>query len=238
MITTDNIKTMTSTQLAELLGREKKEINREIKKMFKDKIEGGDFTPTLRTNGQVLEYHLPELEAKMFVAKKDINYLEKITKFWIDKNKNKLAQLPANFPEALRALADTVQAKQIVEQKVVEQNVVIKERDDKIVEFRPKVDYYNKVLSADGTVTITEIAKILKITAYALNNYLHDLRIQYQFGNKGCWYLYNKYINNNLAKNSTTINNKEVPCNYLRWTQKGKEAIIATWNKYLYKPWS
>ena len=35
-------KTMSSTQLAELLGKEKKEINRLIREMFTDKIEGGE----------------------------------------------------------------------------------------------------------------------------------------------------------------------------------------------------
>lgn len=33
--------TMTSTQLSELLGYEKKEINRKIKQIFSNKIDGG-----------------------------------------------------------------------------------------------------------------------------------------------------------------------------------------------------
>ncbi len=77
--------TMCSSQLAEMLCYEKKEINRKIKAMFQEKIEGGIISPTLRVNGQVDEYHLPELESKMFVAKHDTSYLEQITQFWIDR---------------------------------------------------------------------------------------------------------------------------------------------------------
>ena len=79
--------TMTSTQLAEMLHMEKKHVHAEIKKMFKDKIDGRIIRPSKDSRGYVMEYHMPELESKMFVARKDINYLEKITKFWIDKNK-------------------------------------------------------------------------------------------------------------------------------------------------------
>lgn len=79
--------TMSSSQLSDMLGYQKKEINRKIKAMFQDKIAGGIISPTLRDNGQVSDYHLPELESKMFVAKHDIKYLEKITQYWIDKNK-------------------------------------------------------------------------------------------------------------------------------------------------------
>ncbi len=76
--------TMSSTQLAEMLKHDKKEINKKIRAMFSDKIAGEVISLTLRANGQVSEYHLPELESKMFVAKNDIQYLEEITQYWID----------------------------------------------------------------------------------------------------------------------------------------------------------
>lgn len=99
------VKTMTSTQLAEMLHKEKKEINREIRKMFQDKIDGGIITPSLDSRGYVVEYHLPELESKMFVAKKDINYLEKITRFWIDQNSKVLSPAEQLLENAKRLVA-------------------------------------------------------------------------------------------------------------------------------------
>lgn len=66
--TVETSETMTSTQLSELLGYEKKEINRKIKSLFKEKIDGGLITPSLDSRGYVIDYNLPELESKMFVA--------------------------------------------------------------------------------------------------------------------------------------------------------------------------
>lgn len=83
----NNVQVMTSIQLAEMLGYEKKEINKKIRAMFGDKKVREKFSPAIRDNGQVDYYNLPELESKMFVAKHNIEYLEMITKFWIEKGK-------------------------------------------------------------------------------------------------------------------------------------------------------
>ena len=102
LINVESKLTMTSSQVADLLGYEKKEVNRKIKAMFSDKIDGGEIPPSLDSRGYVDEYHLPELESKMFVAKHDINYLEKITKYWIDKSKP--AALPSPTQLALMVI--------------------------------------------------------------------------------------------------------------------------------------
>jgi len=87
ILTQNESLTMSSTQLAEMLGYDKKEINRKIKQMFSEKIDGGIISPSLDARNYVSNYHLPELESKMFVAKHDIEYLEVITKYWINKDK-------------------------------------------------------------------------------------------------------------------------------------------------------
>ena len=64
-------KTMTSTQLAELLGYEKKEVNKKIRAMFGEKESRELFSPVESTGlnaGFVDYYNLPELESKMFVV--------------------------------------------------------------------------------------------------------------------------------------------------------------------------
>ena len=86
-----NLTTMTSSELAELLGKAKKHINEKIKKLFPKEIEGRIIRPSLNPNGTVVEYHLPEIECKMFVAKYDMGYLRLITEFWVQKG-----NLPTN----------------------------------------------------------------------------------------------------------------------------------------------
>lgn len=106
--------TMTSSQIAEMLGYEKKEVNRKIKSMFGEKIDGGTITPSLDARGYVSEYSLPELESKMFVAKHDINYLEEITQYWI--NRNTMPKLPSVKELALMV----IKAEEEKEQAMIE----------------------------------------------------------------------------------------------------------------------
>ncbi len=81
--------TMSSTQLAEMLGFDtKSSINKAIRKVFDDSRLESYSEKDAR--GYVIEYHLPELESKMFVAKHDIQYLEEITQYWINKDKQQL----------------------------------------------------------------------------------------------------------------------------------------------------
>ena len=94
--------TMTSSALAEMLGKQKKHINESIKNMFSDKIDGQIIRPSIDARGYVIDYHLPELESKMFVAKHDITYLETITQFWIDGNE--APRLPSTKELALMVI--------------------------------------------------------------------------------------------------------------------------------------
>lgn len=83
-----NTQTMSSTQLSEMLNfSSKSSINLAIRNMFQVKIDDSTIKSSIDSRGYVSDYYLPELESKMFVAKHDINYLETITKFWIDKGK-------------------------------------------------------------------------------------------------------------------------------------------------------
>lgn len=109
--------TMTSTQLADMLGFDSKSsINKAIRKMFDDsKLES--FKPSLDARGYVVDYHLPELESKMFVAKHDITYLETITQFWIDRVQATQPQLPMTYVEALKCLVKSEEDKAVLIQK-------------------------------------------------------------------------------------------------------------------------
>lgn len=60
----NNIETMTSNQLAEMLGYEKKEVNKKIRSMFGDQGAREKFSPDLDNQGRVNFYNLPEFEVK------------------------------------------------------------------------------------------------------------------------------------------------------------------------------
>ena len=125
-----NTNTMTSTQLLEMLHFESKSsIHKAIKNMFSQKIDDSVIESSLNPNSTVNEYYLPELESKMFVAKHDINYLEKITQYWIDRKQELTpAQQLLQTAQSLVAqeLKDIEQDRKLDILKVEQQNHTLK----------------------------------------------------------------------------------------------------------------
>lgn len=152
LVVVKNTNTMSSTQLAELLGKDKKEVNRQIREMFADKIEGGDSPPsitaTLDARGYVVDYHLPELESNMFAAKYDASHLEKVCQFWIVRKNVHVQPAIPSHPEALRLAADAIEKNNIL---------TIQIETDK-----PKVTYANAVLSANNPISIRDWVKTMQ----------------------------------------------------------------------------
>ncbi len=184
------IETMSSTQLAGLLGKEKSYINREIKKMFQQKIDDAKITSSKDLRGYVTDYHLPELESKMFVAKKDISYLEKITRFWIERGK--LAQLP-NFNDpviAARAWADQKEARQIAEETV---NALT-----------PKVAALDRIATADGSMNITAAAKHLQVRPKDLFGWLSENKWIYRRNGNKSYLAYQNRIQQGVMEHKIT----------------------------------
>ena len=99
--------------------------------MFSHKISLGAISPALDRQGRVDFYNLPELESKMFVAKHNIEYLEKITKFWINKGEETkpMTQLEIMAQSAL-ALVDHEKKLTALEAKSEEQQKAIEDLRD------------------------------------------------------------------------------------------------------------
>lgn len=98
--------TMSSSQFAEILGIEKKEVNRKIRDMFAKEIDGGVFSPSIDSRGYVDEYYLPEVESNMFVAKWDVTHLREVSEFFVN-GKRQEADLFRNLsPGARLAIED------------------------------------------------------------------------------------------------------------------------------------
>ena len=110
--------------------------------MFEDKIDGRVIRPSIDSRGYVLKYHLPDLEPKMFVAKKDINYLEKIIQYWIDQT-----SVPTNYISALKALV-------IAEEKKRKTSLELKQA-------QPAIEFTNIVTKSAESLRIGDYAKLL-----------------------------------------------------------------------------
>lgn len=126
---------MSSSQLGELLGYEKKEVNRKILAMFQAEIDGGVISPSLDGRGYVDEYHLPEVESNMFAAKWNIQHLRKVTEYFVS------APKPMSQLEMIAGMAGAMVE---VERKQVEQAKALEDITSKI----ERLETSDKVLTS------------------------------------------------------------------------------------------
>lgn len=103
----------------------------------------------------------------------------------------------------------------------------IAQRDSRIAEMEPVVDFAQRCLLAEGAVTTTSIAKNYGLSATKLNQLLKGLGVQYKVGNQ--WVLYSQYQDCGYTETRRTpIQKKDgevVLVSETLWTPKGIEFI-------------
>lgn len=97
-------------------------------------------------------------------------------------------------------------------------------QEQQIAEMKPKASYYDVVLNCKDAVSITTIAKDYGKSGRWLNEYLHELGVQFRQGK--IWLLYQKYAQHGYTVTKThsylgfdgTMHSKV----HTYWTQKGR----------------
>ena len=201
-----NIKTMSSTELGELLGYEKKEVNRKVLSMFQSEIDGVIITPSLDARGYVTEYHLPEIEAQMFAAKWNIQHLRKVVEFFID---NQAPTIPQTYATALLEAGRLAQ--------------IVDEQASQLVIAAPKVEYHDKVLDSRNGISTTEIAAEFNMSAIALNRILGDMSVQRKIGKR--WVLTVGMMGQGYEQERTFVSEDGNSRHSMLWTEKGRQLI-------------
>lgn len=93
-----------------------------------------------------------------------------------------------------------------------------------IGELKPKADYTDRILKNKGLVTITQIAKDYGMSGQAMNDLLHELKVQYK--QSGQWLLYVEHQGRGYTHSETidivrSNGMADVKMN-TKWTQKGR----------------
>lgn len=119
--------------------------------------------------------------------------------------------------QALTALKDE-------REKNKQLNEEVNVKDQLIGELKPKADYMDRILKNKGLVTITQIAKDYGMSGKAMNDLLHNLKIQYKQSSQ--WLLYKEYQSCGYTHSETitiqrTDGREDVKMN-TKWTQKGR----------------
>ncbi len=164
--------------------------------------ESGLYTLILRSN---------KLEAKLFkkwVTSEVIPEIRKTGTYSLE------YRTPKNYIEALEFLVEAEKEKERLKLENSQQK-------QQLIEYEPKVTYYDLVLKSPNLLTITQVAKDYGKSGQWLNKFLNEKGIQYK--QSGTWLLYQKYAEQGYMKSETFVNedNGFSKLN-TKWTQKGR----------------
>lgn len=122
-------------------------------------------------------------------------------------------------------------------QKLIEAQNTIEQQENTITQQNKKIetlqkdsDYLNQILQSKSTVTITQIAADYGMSAKALNNKLHELRIQHKVNRQ--WIPYAPFLNKGYVHSRTIhftrSNGQEDTTMNTEWTQRGRIFLYET----------
>lgn len=141
---------------------------------------------------------------------------------------------------AMNVLSERLKASQEREKQLANTNenqrIQLGIQDAEIRKAAPKVDYYDKVLQSNCTMTTTQIANGLGMPCHRLNKLLRDAGIQYK--QSGQWLLRSPYTDFGLhavrTQTYTHADGSIGTSQYTVWNERGKRFISAlvanNWN--------
>lgn len=222
---------MTSMEIAEVTGRNHKDVLRSIREMEDAwaKVNGRKFALVEYKDlkGEMRPcYSLTKTECLYVATKFNDEARARLVLRWeeLEIKETASTKVPTTFAEALRLAAD--QAEKIeAQQKQLEANSKeIVELSGTIATMQPKVTYVDKILASKETVTTTQIAQDYGQSAKAFNILLRNFGIQRKVG--GQWILYAKYLPCGYVQSDTiSIEHKDGSSGsvmHTKWTQKGR----------------
>ena len=241
-VLTGRKESMTSLEIAELVGREHKSVMRSIREMEEGwvKIRGCKFALTSREvqqpNGGIREvpcYELNKIECLYIATKFNDEARAKLVIRWEEletKERTDGFVVPQTFSQALMLAARQ-------QEEIERQQKAIEAKDRKIAEDAPKVVFSDAVVGSKSSCLIGELAKILTQNGYQIgqNRLFEKLRNEGYLGSKGEYYNIpnQKFIEQGLfeLKKTTHSENGVMKSSVTpKVTGKGQQYFI---NKYL-----
>lgn len=231
----NNIDTMDSRIIANELGIQHKNMLELIRK-YQDKIESKfgllafETLPRLegkRGGGEALIVHLNENQA-IFAST-----LSRNTEKGIEV-KLKIVEAFSKARTALIELSKPKSSIEILADAIIVAQQVIAEKDQQIKQLAPKAEYTDKVLTSNTTMTTTEVAKDLGISAIMLNKFLCESKVQ--TFHRGHYVLLAKHQGKGYERMTTQtieIDGKDYTKMQLEWTERGRAFIHYLYNQSL-----
>ncbi|ETS07704.1 phage regulatory protein/antirepressor Ant [Bartonella henselae] len=161
------VQTMSSIEIAEVCGKQHKNVMRDIKQIFTElKFEPSDFSGLYKdSTGRTLPcYNLPKRECLILVSGYSTALRAKIIDRWQELEKQAVTtQVDYSKPEVLRGVLNHLQSQ-------------IEQKDHVIAELAPKAEALEGLKRSDGLFGLIEAAKMLEVRPKDLTDYLrkHD----------------------------------------------------------------
>lgn len=139
-------------------------------------------------------------------------------------------KLKESSKKSIDSISKSDLARMILESETEKEQLLLqnKQYEENAKKAAPKVQYHDNVLSSDGLLTTTQIAKDFGWGAQTLNAKLKQLRVQYK--QSGQWLLYSRYQNKGYTRsvpflyfdsNTGLYKTKQET----KWTEKGRRFI-------------
>lgn len=223
--------TMTSLEIAEVTGRNHKDVMRSIREMEDAwaKVNGRKFALVeyKDAKGEMRPcYSLNKTECLYISTKFNDEARAKLVLRWeeLETKERSKYQVPQSFAEALMLAAKQQEQIEDQQRQLEANSKEIVELNGAIAEMEPKVTYVDMILASKETVTTTQIAQDYGQSAKSFNVLLRNFGVQHKVG--GQWVLYAKHLKFGYVQSDTFPivhkNGTNGTVMHTKWTQKGR----------------
>lgn len=179
--------TMTSREIADLSGKQHKDVLYDIRKMLEELGKAAaDFSATALIDGpnnskrEIEIFNLPKREALILTSGYSVKQRAAIIDRWQELESKQAFQIPQTLPDALRLAAD-----------LADQNAKVTAQ---LAIAAPKAEALDLISAGTDTLTVTEAAKVLGVKRTDLTTTLHAIGWVYR--QNGSWVAYDQHIRN------------------------------------------
>lgn len=211
---------MTSREIAELTGKEHKNVTVDIRRMLDDLGEDAlkfqrIYLDTM--NRQRTEYHLDREHTECLITGYSAILRMKVIKRLHELEESQPVKIPRTFAEALRLAAEMEEEKDRLQLQ--------------LTEAAPKVAFVDRYVTATSSMTFRQVAKLLEAKEPELRLFLIESRVMYRLN--GVLTPYSQHIEAGRFEVRTgTTTESNYMFSQSRFTAKGVQWIGGLWTAY------
>ena len=196
LTTTNEVQTMNSLEIAQLLGTDHSNLKRSIGRLIGNKViqlppmekveNKHSLSPNKWTDVYVFSGPEGKRDSIVVVAQNCPEFTARLVDRWQElEHKQQVPALNLNDPKQLLGLLQNYAERTLeLENKVVVQEEVIAITSQQLEEAAPKVEFVDKYVDASGLLGFREVAKMLSIKEAVLRDWLVSTGAMYKLGSK------------------------------------------------------